>query len=153
MKGFHSLRRSPGLVVALCALVAAIGGTSWLVGNNGAAVASSLGNNSTPKYYSITVTSPVNTTATFTKTVPPGKTFLLSEIILQNPASDIGRIHVRRGSSRLLTVGLQNFDTEQHTLTKPIKFGGGQKLVLFIDCDNASGGCTPAALFVGVLKG
>jgi hypothetical protein len=153
MKRFHSLRSSPGLVVALCALVAAIAGTSWLVSNNGAAVASAAGNKGRPKYYSITVSSPVTTTATFKRTIPSGKTFLLSEIILQNPASDIGRIHVRRGKSRLLNVGLQNFDTEQHTLTKPIKFSGGQKLVLFIDCDNASGGCTPAALFVGVLKG
>ena len=151
MKRFHSLRPSPRLVVALCALAAAIACTSWLVGNNGAAVAS--GNNGTPRYYSITVTSPVTSTATFRRTVPPGKTFLLSEIILQNPASDVGRVHVSRGSSRLLTIGLQNFNTEQHTLTTPIKFGGGDKLVLFIDCDNPSGGCTPSALFVGVLKG
>jgi hypothetical protein len=152
MKRFHSLS-SRGLVVVLCALVAAIASMSWLVGSNRGAVASSLGTNATPKYYSINVTSPVTTTATFNRTVPPGKTFLLSEIILQNPASDIGRINVSRGSSRLLTIGLQNFKTEQHTLTKPIKFAGGQKLKLFIDCDNASGGCTPAALFVGVLKG
>ena len=151
MKGFHSLP-SPGPVVALCALVVAIVGTSWVVGNNGAVVASNLGRNAKPKDYSITVANPVTSTATLTRTIPPGKTFLLSEIILQNPASDVGRVQVRRGSSRLLTIGLQNFKTEQHTLTTPIKFGGGQKLVLFIDCDNPSGGCTPAALFVGVLR-
>ena len=153
MKGFRSLSPSPGLMVALCALVAAIASTSWVVGNNGAVVAANLGRNAKPKDYSFTVKSPVTSTATLKRTIPQGKTFLLSEVILQNPASDVGRIHVSRGNSRLLTIGLQNFNTEQHTLTTPIKFGGGQKLVLFIDCDNPGPGCTPAALFAGVLRG
>jgi hypothetical protein len=148
------LRPSPALAVALLALVAAIAGTSWALGSGGAGTASKLRQNAAkPKDYSITVPAPVTSTATIRRTVPAGKTFLLSDIILQNPASDIGRVAVRRGGSRLLELGLQNFRTEQHSLNTPIKFRGGQKLALFIDCDNPSGGCTPAALFVGVLKG
>ncbi len=150
----RSLRPSPALVVSVLALAAAIAGTSWAVGSGGAGTASKLQKNAAkPKDYSITVPTPVTSTATIRRTVPSGKTFLLSDVILQNPASDIGRIVVRRGSSRLLNLGLQNFRTEQHSLNTPLKFRGGQKLTLFIDCDNPSGGCTPAALFVGVLKG
>jgi hypothetical protein len=152
LKKIRSLRPSPVLVVALLALVAAIAGTSWAVGSSG--TASKLQKTAAkPRDYSITVTAPVTSTATIRRTIPAGKAFLLSDVIVQNPASDIGRVQVRRGSSRLLELGLQNFSTEQLTLKTPIKFRGGQRLALFIDCDNPSGGCTPSALFVGVLKG
>jgi hypothetical protein len=154
LRKVHSLRPSPALIVSILALVTAIAGTSWAVGDSGAGTASKLRRNAPkPKDYSIAVTTPVTSTATIRRTVPTGKTFLLSDVILQNPASDTGRIEVRRGSSRLLKLQLQKFSTEQHSLNTPIKFRGGQKLTLFIDCDNPSGGCTPAALFVGVLKG
>jgi hypothetical protein len=148
------LRLSPVLIVSVLALVTAIAGTSWALGSSGADTVAKLQKNAAqPRDYSITVTAPVTSTATIKRTIPAGKAFLLSDVILQNPASDIGRVQVRRGSSRLLELGLQNFSTEQLSLKTPIKFRGGQRLALFIDCDNPSGGCTPSALFVGVLKG
>jgi hypothetical protein len=132
-------------------MVIAIASTGWAVGTGAAPTASK--GAAQPRDYSITVKTPVTTTATIKRTVPAGKTFLLSDIILQNPASDLGRLTVRRGKSPLLQLNLQKFTTQQHSLNAPIRFRGGQKLVLFIDCDNSTGGCTPAALFAGKLKG
>jgi hypothetical protein len=150
MQKARSFSPSPALVVAVLALVAAAAGTSWAVGSRSAGTASSAAK---PQDYSITVTTPVTSTATLRRTVPAGKTFLLSDVVLQNPASDIGRVVVRRDGTRLLQLALSKFSTEQHSFNKPIRFSAGEKVTLFIDCDNPSGGCTPAALFAGVLKG
>jgi len=94
---------------------------------------------------------PVTTTVVLQSNLPAGRTFLLSDVIVQNPASDIGRLRIQRGESTLVELGLQNFRADQHHFDTPVRFLPGQKVTVFIDCDNPSSGCTPSALFVGVL--
>ena len=93
---------------------------------------------------------PVTSTATVQSNLPADKTFLLSEVVFQNPSSDIGRIHLRDGS-RLLQLSLGDFSTHHERFDTPLRFKPGEKVELFIDCDNPSGGCTPSALVAGVL--
>jgi hypothetical protein len=97
---------------------------------------------------------PVTSTATLPSPLPATKTFLLSDVVFQNPASDMGRVRVQRAGQVLLEVGLQSFSTtvEQQFVT-PLEFKPGEALTVFIDCDNPSGGCLPAVLFSGVLQG
>ena len=131
-------------LVAVLAIAAAIAGAGAAAGAAGGGK---------PKHYSLAPKAPVTTTATISRTVPRGKRFLLYDMIFQNPAADLGRLVLKRGGQTLLTLGLQNFRTQQHSLQAPISFGHAQKIRLFIDCDNPSGGCTPAALLTGRLKG
>ena len=168
------------MVVALIALVAAMGGTSWALAKHsvgkdqlkkGAVTSVAVKDGSLQKRdlskaaltgpgllgrgepiaFRLAPASPVTSEAVFDSSLPAGKRFLLSDVVLQNPSSDIGRVRIRRGGVTLLELGLQNFTTHQQHFDTPIRFGAGQKVSFFVDCDNPSGGCTPAALFVGVL--
>jgi hypothetical protein len=101
--------------------------------------------------FELAFSAPVTSTATVESNLPADKTFLLSEVVFQNPASDIGRIQLRRNGSRLLQLSLSDFSTHHERFDTPLRFKPGEKVELFVDCDNASGGCTPSALVAGVL--
>jgi hypothetical protein len=96
-------------------------------------------------------TSPVTIEATLAYTVPADKTLLLSNVVFQNPASDVGRLELRRSGATLMQLNLTKFSTQDQHFDSPITFPAGTKVELFIHCDNPSGGCTPSALFAGVL--
>ena len=96
--------------------------------------------------------SPVSGTQTLTFTAPAGKTLLITDIVFQNPASDVGRIQLQRDGAPLIEIGLQNFRDLDYHFIVPLQFTEGQRVQIFIDCDNpGSPGCTPAAYFAGVL--
>ena len=147
----RSFNRSPAPLVAAFALVVAILVSGSAAGEDDG-VSSRAAPKGKPKHYALNVTAPVTTTALITRTVPRGKTFLLYDIIFQNPAADVGRIQLRRGNETLLNLALQTFRAQHFTLQAPIAFRRAKKIGLFIDCDNPSGGCTPAALLSGVLR-
>jgi hypothetical protein len=96
-------------------------------------------------------TSPVTTEATLSYTVPADRTLLLSNVVFQNPSSDVGRLELRRSGATLMQLNLTKFSTQHEHFESPITFPAGTKIDLFIHCDNPSGGCTPSALFSGVL--
>ena len=145
------------MVVALIALVAATGGTSWALTkqkrdlHKAAQTGPGLLGRGRPVAFRLAPGSPVTSTAVFNSNLPAGRKFLLSDVVIQNPSSDIGRVRVRRAGATLLELGLQNFTTHQQHFDTPIRFGADQRVSFFVDCDNPSGGCTPAALFVGVV--
>jgi hypothetical protein len=101
--------------------------------------------------FELAFSTPVFSTATVQSNLPADKTFLLSEVVFQNPLSDIGRIHLRRDGSPLLQLSLSNFSIHHERFDTPLRFKPGEKVELFVDCDNASGGCLPSALVAGVL--
>jgi len=101
--------------------------------------------------FELAFSTPVFSTATVQSNLPADKTFLLSEVVFQNPSSDIGRIHLRRDGSTLLQLSLSGLSTHHERFDTPLRFKPGEKVELFVDCDNASGGCTPSALVAGVL--
>ncbi|MGI8791843.1 MAG: COG1470 family protein [Acidimicrobiales bacterium] len=82
-------------------------------------------------------------------TVPDGKVLQLTDIVLQNPGGETGRLQIRREGTALLVVELTNFRDLDYHFVSPIVFGAGQKLVLAADCTSPT--CTPGAYFSGYL--
>ncbi|MEU2025489.1 hypothetical protein ABZ565_25565 [Streptomyces sp. NPDC016469] len=68
-------------------------------------------------------------------TVPAGKTFQLTDIVVQNPQGDAGTLAVSAGrETRVLSLGLENFrDSDYHFVT-PIVVPAGGKVTMTIDC-------------------
>ncbi|NEC65823.1 hypothetical protein [Streptomyces sp. SID9727] len=68
-------------------------------------------------------------------TVPAGKTFRLTDIVVQNPQGDAGTLVVSAGrGTRVLSLGLENFrDSDYHFVT-PIVVPAGGKVTMTIDC-------------------
>lgn len=68
-------------------------------------------------------------------TVPAGKTFRLTDIVVQNPQGDAGTVVVTvdRGA-RVLTLALENFrDSDYHFVT-PIMVPAGGEVTMTVDC-------------------
>ncbi|MFF5336419.1 hypothetical protein [Streptomyces sp. NPDC013181] len=68
-------------------------------------------------------------------TVPAGKVFQLTDIVVQNPQGDAGTLVVTAGrETRVLSLGLENFrDSDYHFVT-PILVPAGGKVTMTIDC-------------------
>lgn len=67
--------------------------------------------------------------------VPAGRTFELTDIVVQNPQGDAGTVVVSAGpETRVLSLGLENFrDSDYHFVT-PILVPGGGTVTMTIDC-------------------
>lgn len=89
--------------------------------------------------------------------VLPGQVFRLTDVVLQNPEGDTGRLEVQRDGAPLLSLALQNFRDIDYHFVAPIVFTEGQTLQLHVRCDAVaprSGSperCTPSGSFVGFL--
>ncbi|WLQ37793.1 hypothetical protein P8A18_32065 [Streptomyces castrisilvae] len=90
-------------------------------------------------------------------TVPAGKTFQLTDIVVQNPQGDAGTLVVSAGKeTRVLSLGLENFrDSDYHFVT-PILVPAGGKVTMTIDCRKVGkpvGASTPSrcseSMFLG----
>jgi len=81
--------------------------------------------------------------------VPAGRALQLTDIVLQNPAGESGRLQIRRGNSPLLVVELANFRDLDYHFVAPVVFTAGQQLTLAADCTSPT--CTPGAYFAGFL--
>ncbi|MGW3395018.1 COG1470 family protein [Streptomyces hydrogenans] len=68
-------------------------------------------------------------------TVPAGKTFRLTDILVQNPQGDAGTVVITGdGGSRILTLALENFrDSDYHFVT-PILVPAGGQVTMTVDC-------------------
>lgn len=87
-------------------------------------------------------------------TVPAGQLLRLTDIVLQNPQGDTGRLEVRRDGDVLLTLALQNFRDIDYHFVAPILFTEGSSLQLSLVCDAVtapSTSCRPSGSFVGFL--
>ncbi len=90
--------------------------------------------------------------------VPAGKTFMLTDLVLENPQGDTGMILVHRGTgsaSVLFQVGLGNFRDLDYHFVSPLLFKPGQQLSVEVQCTQPGGtpppaNCNPAVTFSGV---
>ncbi|MFI8826095.1 hypothetical protein [Streptomyces sp. NPDC053431] len=94
-------------------------------------------------------------------TVPAGKTFRLTDIVVQNPQGDAGTVvvTVNRGS-RVLSLALENFrDSDYHFVT-PITVPAGGKVTMTVTCRKvgrpvnapAPGRCAESLFLGGTLQ-
>ncbi len=81
--------------------------------------------------------------------VPAGRVLQLTDIVLQNPAGESGRLQIRRGNTPLLVVELANFRDLDYHFVSPVVFTAGQQLTLNAECSSPT--CTPGAYFTGFL--
>ena len=100
------------------------------------------------------IDSNVNRFAEFPYNAPDAsKTLVVTDLVLQNPRGDTGTLRLLRDSggtkSVLLEVGLANFRDLDHHWLQPWRFAPGEKIVLAVSCQNATGHCTPSVSFSG----
>ncbi len=91
--------------------------------------------------------------------VPAKKTLVVTDIIMQNPQGDAGKLRIVRGNEVLLEVGLANFRDLDYHFLEPWTFGPGAPLKVQVSCQvpgapaPPNGDCTPAVSFSGRLSG
>ncbi|WP_030758265.1 hypothetical protein [Streptomyces griseus] len=94
-------------------------------------------------------------------TVPSGKAFRLTDIVVQNPQGDAGSVVVTTGEgSRFLTMALENFrDSDYHFVT-PIVVPAGGRVTMTVTCRKvgrpigapAPGRCAESLLLGGTME-
>ena len=84
-------------------------------------------------------------------TVPDGQRLLITDLILENPEGDSGRLVISRGETTLLEVRLDNFRDLDYHFVSPIVFNEGDQLVLDAECAGGDS-CTPSLFYVGSLE-
>lgn len=95
---------------------------------------------------------PAGATKTFTFDHPAKKVVWVSDLVLQNPSGDSGSIEIRRGSTVLLTFGLENFRDVDYHFVQPAEFTTDEPFTVAVDCTNATGACSPAVYLSGQVK-
>lgn len=83
--------------------------------------------------------------------VPEGQTLSITDLILENPDGNTGRLSIGRNDTVLLEVGLENFRDLDYHFVSPIVFRAGQRLVLRAECADAAA-CSPALYYVGSIQ-
>ena len=82
-----------------------------------------------------------------------GQRFSLTDLVLQNPQGDTGRLRVKRGDEVLYETALENFRDLDFHYVAPYIFEG-KDLVVEVDCKNPDPAvpCRDAVSVVGFLK-
>ncbi len=87
--------------------------------------------------------------------VPEGQTFALTDIVLQNPQGDTGRLTLSRNNTVLLELSLENFRVNDLHTISPYIIKGGESVTMTITCTTPGPGasqCVDAALLSGFQK-
>jgi hypothetical protein len=117
------------------------------IGTGGSSVAA-LGD---PVDFRLSANPPVTngSTKTFTRPVPDGKLLSITDVVFQNAKADVGILRVKRGSTVLLEVGLNNFRDLDYHLVMPLRFKAGEAVTFEVACQDPDNSCAPAVLLVG----
>jgi hypothetical protein len=87
--------------------------------------------------------------------VPAGKTFALTDMVLQNPQGDTGRIALGRDGTVLLELSLENFRTHDLHTISPYVFKSGESVTVTVTCTTPGPGaseCVDAVSLAGFQK-
>lgn len=99
-------------------------------------------------------------TKTSTMTVPPGKTFRLTDALIGNAQGDSGEVDVIAGDQNLVTMASANFRTTDYHWVTGIVVPAGKQVKLTLTCTTAGpplpkaqpGRCRQFVSFTGVLQ-
>jgi len=81
-------------------------------------------------------------------TIPSGKSFQVTDIILENPKGDSGSMSIQRSGNPLMVLELDNFRDLDYHFISPLVFPSGSQLQLSASCAPNTD-CTPAIYYVG----
>ena len=89
-------------------------------------------------------------TRSFTHEVEEGTLLTVTDVIFQNPRADVGFVRLKRGSTIIYELGLNNHrDLDYHYVT-PTRFKGGEDVIFEVECrDVADNACAPAVSING----
>lgn len=90
-------------------------------------------------------------TGTDTFSLGEGARFEMTDVVLQNPTGNVGRLRILRNEQVLLVVALENFRDLDYHFVVPVVFSEGQSLVLQVQCDavtDEGGSACDAAAYV-----
>jgi hypothetical protein len=103
-------------------------------GASGAAAAAGSGAAGANFYTPLSVRAETGASADATFTVPKGKTFLISDIVLQNPQGDYGTLTLDIDGSQVSLLALEDFrDTDSPWVT-PLRVPAGGKVTMTVAC-------------------
>ncbi|MBB5936610.1 COG1470 family protein [Streptomyces zagrosensis] len=111
-------------------------GTGGSTAGNGNAKPGEPGGPAAPKSARVQVRDAVGGSSTTRDayTVPQGKTFALTDIVVQNPQGDAGTLTVSSQDGQLLNLALENFrDSDYHFVT-PIQVPANSKISISVSC-------------------
>lgn len=105
----------------------------------------------------LTVQAPIGSTIIDSFTVPEGQTLLLTDVLLQNPYFDGGKVVLLRGTDVLFEWNLDNIQIDApNAVVSPLELAGGTQLSFSVTCstvgDPTLGQCQPGLLFSGKLR-
>lgn len=109
----------------------------------------------------LSTTTPNGSSRTDQYTVPNNRTFVVTDIILQNPQGDEGRLDLIVDGATVLTVALNNFRDLDYHFVSPIETTEGRVVSVRVTCRRAgpplagsgsSGQCRDFALLSGYLR-
>lgn len=90
-----------------------------------------------------------------TYTVPPGKVLRVTDVLMQNPNADGGRLTLLRNSTVLYEAALENFTDFPYALVSPYVFTAGESVNVQLSCqqvgDPAGAACSVAITLAGEL--
>lgn len=92
---------------------------------------------------------PAGAYSPFAEEVEEDKIIWVSDVVLQNPAGDVGTLRIQRGDQILFEFGLQNFRDLDYHLIQPIGFTDEDDVIVAVDCENLADDCTPSVYFTG----
>jgi hypothetical protein len=123
-------------------------------GGGGGGLPTLFNETTTPSNFRISVSAAPGTSGTSTgPTVAEDATFALTDMIMQNPGGDIGRIRVLIGDVVVLESALENFRDLDFHFVSPYLVGPGGAITVEIDCASeqivAGDGCEDAVSFAG----
>jgi hypothetical protein len=72
---------------------------------------------------------------TATLTVPAGKVWELTDLVLANPQGDFGLVSLQVGGNMLFQLGLENFRDMDYHFVSPIRASGGQSITMTVQCN------------------
>jgi hypothetical protein len=91
-----------------------------------------------------------STTQSQSRATPDNSTFFLTDIVLQNPDGNVGRISIRRDQTILLTSALENLRDLDFHFVAPYEFDAGKAVTVEVFCSpDSPADCTASASFAG----
>jgi hypothetical protein len=93
---------------------------------------------------------PKSTSQSQSRATPANATFFLTDIVLQNPDGNVGRISVERDGTVLLTSALENLRDLDFHFVAPYEFDAGKAVTVEVFCSpDSPADCTASASFAG----
>jgi hypothetical protein len=110
------------------------GGGGSSPGGSGAGPTSGPSGTETPFNHRLGAQAGAGGQATDQFTVANKTTFLLTDLVLQNPQGDTGRVDVLVNNQIILTMSLANFRDQDYHLVTPVEAGAGQAVSIHTNC-------------------